>query len=67
MLQEVASAYGLSKERIRQIEDKAMRALRKPWRQQLAQEIKFGEPISPSNLSHLASAQQMATEEGSWP
>ncbi|EFN51063.1 hypothetical protein CHLNCDRAFT_33233 [Chlorella variabilis] len=66
-LGEVASAYGLSKERIRQIEDKAMRALRKPWRQQLAQEIKFGEPISPSNLSHLASAQQMATEEGSWP
>ncbi|KAI3427430.1 hypothetical protein D9Q98_010345 [Chlorella vulgaris] len=65
-LGEVASAYGLSKERIRQIEDKAMRSLRKPWRKQLALEISHGQPISSSNLAHLASSQQLAVEQGGW-
>ena len=49
-------AYGLSRERIRQIEEKALVALRKPWRQQLLRELNSGAPLSASSLAQLAAA-----------
>ena len=42
----------------------SLQALRKPWRQQLVQELNFGQRVTPSSLSHLVSAQQLAAEEG---
>lgn len=55
-LTEVSYAYGLSKERIRQIEDRALRALRNPWRLRLLHEINNGNRLSAGTLAHLAAA-----------
>eukprot|EP00887_Chlorella_sp_A99_P007133 scaffold2.g7133.t1 len=45
-LSELAEMHGLGKERIRQIYDKALVALRRPWRQQLLREL-LGLPQTP--------------------
>ncbi|PRW05909.1 RNA polymerase sigma factor [Chlorella sorokiniana] len=65
-LGEVAEAYGLSRERIRQIEDKALKALRKPWRQELVRKLAFAEACgSGGHDSAMAHAQaELADEQG---
>ncbi|GAB4818290.1 hypothetical protein N2152v2_005336 [Parachlorella kessleri] len=55
-LTDVSLAYGLSKERIRQLEDRALRSLRKPWRVRLLEEINSGNRLSANTLAHLEAA-----------
>ncbi|KAL6782812.1 hypothetical protein ACKKBG_A08205 [Auxenochlorella protothecoides x Auxenochlorella symbiontica] len=53
-LNDLGLAYGLSRERVRQLEDKAMAHLRTPWRQRLFAELDAGGKLSPQAASTLA-------------
>ena len=55
-LKATGALYQLSRERIRQVESKAIKKLRTPWRLQLIERIKEGEPLTQKDVDRLMQA-----------
>lgn len=55
-LKATGALYDLSRERIRQLEAKAMKKLRSPWRLRLVERIREGEPLTKRDIDRLLQA-----------